>query len=93
MRDPRSNPPSLPAAPSYFHESTEAIPAALQERGEKQEHETQLQNVDRNAAPRRHTFCRRARSVQPGPLNRNSDRRTASTPSGRRSTAVPRSGR
>src|SRR5215469_8798606 len=77
---------------SYFHESTEAILATLQERGEKQEHETQLQNVDGNAAARRHTFCVRARSVQPG-LNRNSDRRTATTPSARRSPAMPRSGR
>jgi len=32
----------LIGSPSCFHESTEVIPAALQERGERQEHETQL---------------------------------------------------
>src|SRR5215470_19767416 len=91
-KGPTPQPTQLTCGPSYFHESTEVIPAALKERGERQENETQLQNVDRNAAARRHTFCRCARSVQPG-LNRNSDRRTASTPSDPRSPAKPRSGR
>jgi len=88
----REQPTLLTCGPSYFLESTEGIPAALQERGEGREHETQLQNVDRHAAARRLTFWRRARSVQPG-LNRNSDRRTTCTPSDRRSPAMPRSGR
>src|SRR5579859_178965 len=67
-------------------------PAALQERGERQEHETQLQDVDGNAAARRHTVCRRARSVQPD-LSRNPDWRTARAASDRRSPAMPRSGK
>src|SRR5215471_10366640 len=89
---PTPQPTQLTCGPSHFHESTEVIPAALRERGERQEHETQLQNLDRYAAARGRTFCRRARSVQPG-LNRNSDRRTAPTASNRRSPAMPRSGR
>src|SRR5215831_6130387 len=89
---PTTQPTQLACGPSYSHESTEVTPAALQERGERQEHETQLQDVDRNAAVRRHTFCGRARSIQPG-FHWSSDRRTARAARASRSAAMPRSAR
>jgi hypothetical protein len=89
--DPRRNPPSPPAVPANFHEPTKVIPATLQERTGRHAHETQLQNVDRNAPRRRHAFSLRAGSIQPG-LRRNPDRRTAPAATDRRAPGTPRSG-
>ena len=87
----RTTPQTTPARLRWYLNQgmMEAIPAAFQVRGERHNHETQLQNLHGNSLARRHVLCRSACSIQPD-FRRHSNRSAAATARLRSPSGMPR---
>ena len=91
MESKRTTPQTTPARLRWYLNQgmMEAIPAAFQVRGERHNHETQLQNLHGNSLARRHVLCRSACSIQPD-FRRHSNRSAAATARLRSPSGLPR---
>ena len=91
MESKRTTPQTTPARLRWYlnHGMMDAIPAAFQVRGERHNHETQLQNLHGNSTARGHLFRWSARGIQPD-FRRHSNRSAAATARLRSPSSLPR---
>src|SRR5260221_10198057 len=91
MESKRTTPQTTPARLRWYLSQgmMEAIPAAFQVRGERHNHETQLQNVYRIFTARGHDFCWSSRGIQPD-FRRYSNRSATATARLRSPSSLPR---
>ena len=91
MESKRTTPQTTPARLRWYLNQgmMEAIPAAFQVRGERHNHETQLQNLYGIFTARGHDFCWSTCSIQPD-FRRHSNRSAAATARLRSPSGLPR---